>query len=99
MDRVDPDRIRSNGRFVMSKLFVRTALVLGLALGLANLASAQQGRRPGGGFGGIGGLLANPDVAKELKLTEEQVTKVKEAGQQVREKFKDSFAKLKDASE
>lgn len=82
----------------MFRWTVKASLVLGLAVFAADLVSAQQ---PGRGFpgGGVAALLASPDVAKELKLTEEQVTKVKEVSQQVREKFKDSFAKLKDASQ
>lgn len=50
-------------------------------------------------FGGSGGgamLLMNPDVQKELKLSEEQITKAKEVTTTVRDKFKDDFAKLKD---
>jgi len=76
----------------MVRTFGKLALALGLAVVLADLASGQQ---PFGGFGG-GMLLANPDVAKEIKLTEEQQAKVKEVGTQVRDKFKDEFSKLKD---
>ena len=49
-----------------------------------------------GGGGGGSALLMLPDVQQELKMTEEQVTKAKEASQGVREKFKDAFAQLKD---
>jgi Spy/CpxP family protein refolding chaperone len=58
--------------------------VLAVCLLTADLALAQgQGRR--GGFGMFGGmmvqpaaLLPNPQVQKELKLTEEQIAKIKE---------------------
>jgi Spy/CpxP family protein refolding chaperone len=75
---------------------MKTALALGLVVLVADLAGAQQPGRGFPGGGGVAALLANPDVAKELKLTEDQVTKVKEVGQKVREKFKDSFGQLKD---
>jgi len=60
--------------------------VLAVCLLTADLALAQgQGRRGFGGFGGFGGmqvqpamLLPNPQVQKELKLTEEQIAKIKE---------------------
>lgn len=67
------------------------------ALGLLAGAALAQQRFPfGGGFGSPAMLLINPDVQKELKLTEEQITKAKDIGQKVREKYKDDFAKLKD---
>jgi len=58
--------------------------VLAVSLLTADAALAQgQGRR--GGFGGFGGmqtqpamLLPNPQVQKELKLTDEQIAKIRE---------------------
>jgi K+/H+ antiporter YhaU regulatory subunit KhtT len=61
------------------------ALAAAVGLFLVGLASGQ---RPGGGFGGFGGgaraidpgtLIHNPQVQKELKLSEDQVKKVDEA--------------------
>jgi Spy/CpxP family protein refolding chaperone len=80
--------------------FVKSALVLGLGMMLATQAAAQRPGRPGGfsGFGGPGALLANRDVAKELKLSDEQVDKVREVVREVREKHKDALDKLKDAT-
>jgi Spy/CpxP family protein refolding chaperone len=80
--------------------------VSAVALCLAGMASAQdrgqgrgQGRggQPGrGGFGGgmMGGgagLLANEGVQKELKLTDEQKTKVKDFTDAQREKMREAF--------
>jgi hypothetical protein len=50
-----------------------------------------------GGFGGAG-LLLNPGVQKELKLTDEQIEKAKTVSKEVFGKFKDDFVKLKDAT-
>jgi Spy/CpxP family protein refolding chaperone len=64
---------------------------------LAGTTLAQQRQFPLGGFGGGAGfLLTNPDVQQELKLSEEQITKTKDAMQTVRATFKDKFAALKD---
>jgi hypothetical protein len=65
---------------------------------MAGIALAQQ-PFPFGGFGSFGKmgssmLLNMPDVQKELNLTDEQATKVKEVRQQVREKYKDDFATI-----
>jgi hypothetical protein len=76
---------------------IRGMLVLGLVIVLAQPSLAQQRQRGRGqGQGGVGGLLTNPSVQKELKLDEDQTTKIKEAVQQVRDKHKDDFAKLQD---
>ena len=75
-----------------SKLAAMAALLV-----LAGTAAAQR-QFPFGGFGGGGAvvLLANTDVQQELKLRDEQITKAKEVGSAVRDKFKDKFADLKD---
>jgi hypothetical protein len=70
-------------------------LVVGVAALIASPVMAQ-GRRGGGGFGGPGALINMEPVQKELKLTEDQVTKAKETVQATREKFQDEFAKLQD---
>jgi hypothetical protein len=75
----------------------RIALVLTcVALLAAPAVTQQQKGKRGGGFGGgmgMGGgnteaaLLANPSVQKELKLSEDQIAKVKEVSQKVNEKY------------
>ncbi len=78
----------------MIRRFTQAAAVTALVL----FAGAAIAQRPFGGFGGGGAgfLLMNPDVQTELKLSEEQITKSKEVGQSIREKYKDKFAELKD---
>jgi len=72
-------------------------LVIGVAALIASPAIAQQrGGRGGFGFGGPAGLVNNEAVQKELKLSEEQVTKGKEALQSITEKYAEEFAKLRD---
>jgi Spy/CpxP family protein refolding chaperone len=68
---------------------LKGALVLGLALAMASAVQAQQRGR---GFG-PGGMLQNEGVQKELKLTDEQKTKLREAMEKVREDNKDILAK------
>lgn len=70
---------------------LRGALVLGLALAMASVAQAQ--RQGGRGFGGPGFLLTNPGVQKELNITDDQKTKLREAMEKVREDNKDIIAK------
>src|SRR5713101_3286887 len=87
--------------------FSRVAIVFGLALLLAVPAAAQQrqrgqgqGRGQGrGGFGGVGMLIGNEGVQKELKLDASQVEKAQAAVTKVREKHQDEFAKLQDLSQ
>jgi hypothetical protein len=69
-------------------------LGLGVALLLAGAAEAQQFRR-GAGLVGPAMLVQNESVQQELKLSEDQVGKVKEFGQKLREKFQDEFAQLR----
>jgi hypothetical protein len=80
------------------------ALTTGLIAVLSAPALAQrqpgQGRGFGGGqFGGIGGLLRNESVQKELKMEKDQVDKTTEAVRKVRDKHADEFAKLADLSQ
>src|SRR5205814_1834469 len=79
----------------------RWMLVTAVAFTVAGVAAAQAPRRPGGGQpGGFGGmtrgggaamLLANEGVQKELKLTDDQKTKVKEFSDAQREKMRGAF--------
>jgi len=72
----------------MRRLSGISAVALVLCLSVSSVAMAQQqGRRGrgnfGGGFGGFGGgglsfLIQNPQVQKELKLSEDQIAKLKE---------------------
>lgn len=89
------------------KLVCRALLVLGVACLLAQPILAQegggQGRRGGrgGGFGMGGsslGLLQNESVQKELNLTSDQVSKVKDVAKEIREKHQDDIAGLRDLS-
>jgi hypothetical protein len=79
---------------VMKRL-CKLALVLGAAALVASPALAQRG----GGRGGFGGgtqLLNNKSVQEELKMDKDQIDKVKEALDKVREDNKDDIAKLRD---
>ena len=86
------------------RTFVRTVLTVGVVVALAGTASAQrqpggQGRGGfGGGFGGggIGFLISNEAVQKELKMDKDQTEKATEAVKKVRDKHADEFAKLRD---
>ncbi len=85
--------------------FSRVAIVFGLALLLAVPAAAQQrqrgqgqGRGQGRGGFGVGGLINNEGVQKELKLDGDQLEKAKAAVQKIQEKHQDEFAKLQDLS-
>jgi Spy/CpxP family protein refolding chaperone len=74
---------------------LKGALVLGLALAMTSAVQAQQRGR---GFGGPGFMLQNESVQKELKLTDEQKTKLREALEKVRDNHRDDLAKLRDLS-
>jgi hypothetical protein len=70
-------------------------LAVGVVALVAHLAAAQQPRGRGG-FGGLGGLIDNKDVQKELGLTEDQVEKAKKVAMEVQEKHREDFTKLQD---
>jgi Spy/CpxP family protein refolding chaperone len=70
-------------------------LTVALAGVLVGLGLAQRPGFPGGFGGSTGALLRNEGVQKELKLSEDQIEKVKKATQEVQEKFKGDFEKLK----
>jgi len=79
------------------RIGLKTALILSLAFWLA---SAANGQPPFGGRGGpFGGgrlmLLSNESVQKELKLSEEQIQKVKDTNEKIRDKHKDELAALR----
>lgn len=85
---------------------LKMTLVLGLAALVASPALAQGGRggrggRGGGMFGGGGGaaLLMQKAVQDELKVTEDQLTKVQGVQAKVREKFQDDFGRMADMSQ
>jgi Spy/CpxP family protein refolding chaperone len=73
----------------MRRLF-KTTFILGLVLILAGPALAQRGQGGGGrgGFGGPGMLIQNQSVQKELKLTDDQIQKIKDATTSINEKHK-----------
>jgi len=73
---------------------LKFSLVMGLTLALTNAVQAQ---RPGG-FPGPGGMLMSPGVQKELKLTDDQVGKLKDSLGKVRDNHKDDFAKFREMS-
>jgi hypothetical protein len=72
-----------------------------LILGTALLAQAQPpqggpGQRFGGRGGSFLGLLAQEKVQKELKLNDEQVAKVKEAGEKIRADMAPQWSGVRD---
>lgn len=76
--------------------FGRLFLTVGAVALMAAPAWAQQRGGFGGGFGGGGFILMAPNVQKDLKLTDEQVGKVQETLESVRDKHQDEFAALRD---
>ena len=81
------------------KRLVQIGAVAALTVVLCGAAQAQQRQRPGGpgGFGGGGVLfyLGQKSVQEELKLSDEQVKKIKE----LTEKQRESFQGLRDLSQ
>jgi Spy/CpxP family protein refolding chaperone len=76
-------------------------LAVVFAFVLVSVAAAQE-RTPGGrqGFGRMRGsfveLLSLEQVQKELKLSEDQIAKVKEIGEKLRTEMREQFAGLRD---
>jgi len=70
--------------------------ILYLALGLTSTAWGQgQGQQPLIQQPSIlGPVLSHPDVQKELKLNDEQISKLKDVLNKVMEKYRDDFTKL-----
>jgi len=81
----------------MMRYFGRLGLTLGAVALLVSPAWAQgQGR---GGFGGgAAGFLMAPNVQKDLKLTDAQVSKVQETLREIRERHQGDYSALRDAS-
>jgi hypothetical protein len=63
--------------------------ILALVLGLTSFALAQQPA-----MSGPGGLLFNPDVKKDLKMSDEQATKLRDSLSKVMTKYKGDFEKF-----
>ena len=82
------------------RILVEATLVFGLSFVLVGTASAQRqrgGRGPGGG--GVGGLLQNESVQKELKIDAAEAEKLKAAVQKVQDLHKDDLAKIRDITD
>jgi len=82
----------------------RAGLVLAIAMLCVQAVAAQppeggpKGRRGGGGMMGMGplGMLNNPQIQKELKLTDDQIKKVADLGKEMRDKHSGEVAKLQE---
>lgn len=77
------------------RIAVKGALTLCLTVGLMAAAHAQAPQR---GDPGPAGLLMNPDVKRELKLTDDQITKLQDSLGKLQDKFKDDFTKFRQMS-
>jgi Spy/CpxP family protein refolding chaperone len=85
------------------RLFGKTVLAVGLVVLTAAPAWAQQGKGRGGfglrgGAGGGAMLLNNKGVQKELKVTDEQASKLDTLATELRDKGREDFQKLRDLS-
>jgi hypothetical protein len=82
------------------RTLIRLAFAISVAALVAGPAVAQPpGGRGGAGFagrGGIGFLVANEAVQKELKIDKDQAAKVAEAVKKVQDKHADALTKLRD---
>jgi len=82
------------------KTFGKTALAVAMTLALAAPALAQQGKGFGRGGGGGGAmLLTNKGVQKELKVTEEQASKLEVFARETQQKNREEMQKLGDLSQ
>jgi Spy/CpxP family protein refolding chaperone len=81
----------------------KVGLTLGVSALLVATVVAQQPRQGGRGRGGQGrggfNLLANADVQKELKITDEQKQKIEDLTKKLQDKFGPEFRKLQDLSQ
>ncbi len=74
---------------------MKGTLVLCLALGLSSIAWGQgQQRPPSKDSSLLGPFLSSPDVQKELKLSDEQISKLKDAIGKVVEKYQADMGNL-----
>ncbi len=86
---------------------VKSLLVLSVSLMLAmTFVGTTWAQGPGGGrgawmarFGGLAGLVSNDQVQKELKLSDEQITKVAEVTEQLRGEMQEQMAALRDVQD
>jgi Spy/CpxP family protein refolding chaperone len=76
---------------------MRGVLKVAVAVGLLGLLASPALAQFRGGFG-LGGLVRNESVQKELNVTDEQKTKLTEALDKVRENHKDDLEKFRDLS-
>jgi Spy/CpxP family protein refolding chaperone len=76
----------------------KLALAIGALALMASPALAQGRGGFGGGFGGGAFFVAAPNVQKDMKLSDEQIGKVRDTLREVREKHQDEFAGLRDLS-
>ncbi len=81
----------------MIRVYKRT-LTLCLVFGLASIALGQGQDRQQPQQPSVLGPLANPDVQKELKLSEEQIGKLKDVINKVFEKHKGDFGRFQQMS-
>ena len=92
--------IRVRSLLVLAVAFVLMAAMPIAAQAQAPVADAQRGRRGFGMMAGRGGnllgLLRREQIQKELKLSEEQVTKVGEVGQKYREEMRPKWTALRE---
>lgn len=87
---------------VRSWMVLSVALLLAVALVAAAEALAAEGKGRGGMMGQGGsliGLLSMEKVQKELKLTDEQIEKVKQAAEKIRGEMREKFAALRDVQD
>jgi Spy/CpxP family protein refolding chaperone len=78
---------------------MRTFGKLALALGMVALIAAPARAQGRGGFGMFGGgamLLSNKGVQKEIKATDEQASKLDALADEMRQKGRDNFEKVRD---
>jgi len=87
---------------VRSWMVLSVALLLAVALVGAVEALAAEGKGRGGMMGQTGsliGLLSMEKVQKELKLTDEQIEKVKQAAEKIRGEMREKFYALRDVQD
>src|SRR4051812_416840 len=81
------------------RTFGKMALAFALLATTSAPAWAQGGRGFGGGFGGGGMLLTNKGVQQELKVSDDQATKLSALAEEQRTKGQEQRAKLQDLSQ
>lgn len=78
----------------------RLKVMLTTVLGIVVTAGATaQGLHLFGGLGGLDMLLQNSGVLKELKLNDEQLTRIKEVVREIRLRHREDWERLRDLSE